>query len=71
MKVNIKVDAELIPIINLALKEYTERFVADTSVAKPTPPKPSTPKPAAKKRGRPRGSKTKTKPVVLETVKAA
>lgn len=71
MKVTLKVDAELVPVITRAIKEYIDRSMTDMQVVAPTPNKQSTSKPAApKKRGRPRGSKTK-KPTVVLAAQAA
>jgi hypothetical protein len=72
MKVTLKVDAEFVPIIIRAINEYTERSLAGMVVSVPVPSlaKPAT-KPASadakttKKRGRPRGSKTKKATVTL------
>lgn len=62
MKVTLKVDAELVPIITRAIKEYIERSLADMVVTTP----PAISKPAAavvskpvRRRGRPVGSKTR------------
>lgn len=73
MKVTLKVDAELVPIITRAIKEYTERSLADMVVT--TPPAISKPAAAvvskpAKRRGRPIGSKTRKQKVATVVLAA-
>lgn len=70
MKVTLKVDSEMVPIIARAVAEYmgrslTEMVVAPTPVAKPVVAKP------AKKRGRPRGSTNKKVAAVAAPVAQA
>lgn len=60
MKVKITVDSELVPIIVRALNEYTEQSIKNLVAASSPAPKEVAPKmPAPRKRGRPRGSKTR------------
>ena len=58
MKVTLKIDSELLPVVIKALREYTERSIVDLADApKPAPSaKPVVLKPT-KRRGRPPGKK--------------
>jgi hypothetical protein len=71
MKVTLKIDSELLPIIVKALRDYTDRSIVDMvespAVAKP---KPVAIKPA-KRRGRPPGRKNASKVAVAVSAPAA
>ena len=60
MKVKITVDSELVPIIVRALNDYTEQSIKNLMAASSPAPKEVEAKATApRKRGRPRGSKTR------------
>ena len=60
MKVKITVDSELVPIIVRALLEYTEQSIKNlVAASSPAPKEVEAKAPTTRKRGRPRGSKTR------------
>ena len=71
MKVTLKVDSELLPIIVKALRDYTERSIVDLVES----PKVAAPKPVAvkvaKRRGRPPGRKNSSQVAVAVAAPAA
>jgi hypothetical protein len=71
MKVTLKIDSELLPVIVRALREYTERSIIDLVDRPPAAiPKPVAVK-SVKRRGRPPGKKTKTQVAVTLSAPAA